>query len=143
MTAAPAPGRLATLRRLAFLLYTLCLLVATLWPKLKLPGPEGTDKVTHLLAFGLWTFLFVWAGWFGPPISRRNLLLAALVAPLFAGADELAQLVPAMHRTCAWDDYAANLIGIAIGLAAAVVPALRRGKIEAPAPPPGPEATRG
>jgi hypothetical protein len=126
-----------------FLLYTLALLVATLWPKLKVPGPEGTDKVTHFAAFGLWTFLFVWAGWFGPPASRRNVLLSALVAPIFAGADELAQIVPALHRTCAWDDYAANLTGIATGLLAGLALGLRRGKIQAPAPDPGPEPSRG
>jgi hypothetical protein len=134
------PARLVpvTLRRAAFLLYTLALLVATLWPRLRLPGPEGTDKVTHALAFALWTFGLVFASWFGPLGSRRNLLSAAVIAPLFAGMDELAQLIPGIHRTCAWNDYAANIVGIAIGLALGLAPGLGRAKIDPPAPA-GPE----
>jgi hypothetical protein len=139
LNALPARG----LRRAAFLLFTLALIVATLWPRLKLPGPENTDKVTHVLAFGLWTLLLVLASYTGPLGSRRNLLGSALIAPIFAGADELAQLLPGVHRTCAWDDYAANLIGIAIGLGAGLALGLGRGKIASPARTPGPEPSRG
>ena len=140
-----ADPRTRSVRRVAFLLCTAVLLLATLWPKLKVPGPEGTDKVSHFLAFGTWTFLFILASYFGPLGSRRNLFAVALIAPVFAGADELAQLIPGVHRTCSWEDYAANANGIAIGLGAGLAAGLRRGKIDTAAPGggPGPEPSRG
>ena len=40
--------------RLAFWVYAAALFTATHWPKLEVPGPEGSDKVIHVGAFGTW-----------------------------------------------------------------------------------------
>jgi hypothetical protein len=98
--------------RLIFWLYAAILFTATHWPRLEMPGPEGSDKVIHIGAFGMWMLLAATQGWFGAPVSDRNLLRTMLVAAAYAGTDEGLQAIPFVHRTCALDDYAANAIGI-------------------------------
>src|SRR5262249_40702268 len=82
------------------------------WPKLELPGPEGSDKIVHALAFGTWMVIASAQGWFGTPLSDRNLLRTLLVSAAYGAADEGLQAIPFVHRTAALDDYAANAGGI-------------------------------
>jgi hypothetical protein len=110
----PAPRRPRTLFRAAFWVYALTLFTFTHWPKLTVPGPEGTDKTLHVLAFAGWTGLAVLCGWFGRPLSVRNLLLTGLIAAANSAVDELLQAIPFVNRSCEWADARANLLGVAI-----------------------------
>jgi hypothetical protein len=109
--------------RLAFWMYAAALFTATHWPKLELPAPEGGDKVVHVIVFGAWMVIASAQGWFGRPLSDRNLLRTLLVAAAYAAADEGLQAIPFIRRTAALDDYAANAVGVM--LAALVLLALR------------------
>ena len=133
----PAPGdsrgldtavRRRRLARTTFWCYAGLLFTATHWPRLELPGPEGSDKVIHIGAFGTWMLLATACGWFDEPLTDRNILRTLLVAAAYAGADESLQAIPFEHRTAALDDYGANVIGITLaGLALIVYGASRRG----------------
>lgn len=105
------PGR--RLRRLAFWLYAPLLFLGTHWPALKLPeGPRRPDLWVHMTIFGLWAGLLIAAGYFGKPLSTRNIAVVALVGVAYAAIDESTQAIPALKRTAAWDDYAFNCLGI-------------------------------
>jgi VanZ family protein len=108
----PAPERRRRLTRLAFWIYAAILFTGTHWPNLKSPGPEGSDKIIHIGAFGTWMLLATAYGWFGRPLSDRNILRTLLLAGAYAATDEGLQAIPFVHRTAALDDYAANCIGI-------------------------------
>jgi hypothetical protein len=108
----PAALRRRRLLKFAFWFYALLLFTGTHWPHLHAPGPEGTDKFIHIGAFGAWMLIAALQGWFGPPLSDRNLLRTLFVAAAYGGADEGLQAIPFVHRTCALDDYAANAIGV-------------------------------
>jgi hypothetical protein len=113
--------------RWAFRAYTAALLTVTLWPKLRVPNAvPRTDLVAHMIGFGLWTLLLLLCGAFGRVWSVRNVALSALVGVAFSGIDELLQLIPFIHRTCAWDDFGADCLGVAIVLGAALVIVARR-----------------
>src|SRR4051812_40045606 len=104
-----AGGPDAVLRRrrlwkLAFWLYAAALFTGTHWPKLELPGPEGSDKVIHVLALGAWMVIASAQGWFGAPLSDRNLLRTLLASAAYAAVDEGLQAIPFVHRTAALDD---------------------------------------
>jgi VanZ family protein len=108
--------------RWLFLGYSLVLIVLTLWPALKVPEiVHRSDLVAHLSFFGAFTTLAIASGFFGPVFSRRNISLAWIACAAFAGIDEGLQAIPALNRTCAWDDMAANTMGT---LAAALLMAL-------------------
>ncbi|MFZ4428781.1 MAG: VanZ family protein [Phycisphaerales bacterium] len=93
--------------------YALVVAAFTLWPALKVPMPvPRSDLIIHLVCFGLLGLLVIAAGLFGPAFSRRNLLVACIVATAFAALDEGLQAIPFLNRTCAWDDMAANVMGI-------------------------------
>lgn len=129
------PARLTSLtaRRAAFWAFTAALFTATHWPKARLPGPPNTDKVLHVLVFGAWTFLFALTGYLRPIRRPATLLAVGLIAAAWAGLDELLQEIPAIHRDATLRDYIADLIGVALGLAAAAIIAPL---IAEPPPPP-------
>jgi hypothetical protein len=116
--------RLRRVWRAAFWVYAAAVFTGTHWPKLEMPGPEGSDKVVHVLVFGAWMVVASAQGWFGAPLSDRNLLRTLLVAAAYAAADEGLQAIPSVHRTAALDDYAANAMGIMLAALALLV--LRR-----------------
>ena len=111
-------GRVTSLRlrRLVFWAYT-----ATHWPKAEIPGPPNTDKVLHVVVFGVWTVLFALAGYFRPVRRPAALVAIGLIAAAWAGVDELLQEIPFIHRHATIKDYIANLIGVGLGLAVAAV----------------------
>lgn len=93
--------------------YALLVAVVTLWPALKVPIPiPRSDLLAHMTFFGLLGLLAIAAGFFGPVFSRRNVLRSGLAAAIFAAGDESLQAIPFLNRTCAWDDMAANVMGI-------------------------------
>lgn len=110
-------------RRACFLAYALLLFIGTHWPKLTIPGGGRPDLFVHAAIFALWAALLIASGFFGPPLSRRNIALAALVAVAYAAVDEALQAIPWVRRNAAWDDWALDCAGIA--LAAVVAFAIR------------------
>lgn len=113
-------------RRGAFWLYAIALFTATHWPNLRIEGPiKRPDLIIHLAAFGLWTALLIAFAAFGPALSARNILACVGIAALYAAFDESTQAIPFLNRTAAWDDYAANLGGVAAACLIAMVVKLR------------------
>jgi hypothetical protein len=102
----------------AFAAFTLIACLGTLWPGLKIPGPDRLDLKAHFGTFGLWTFLCGLVGFFGHWRSRENIATACVAGIVFSAAIEALQAVPFIRRTCAWDDMGANAIGVLLGTAA-------------------------
>jgi hypothetical protein len=106
------PRRLRFLARAAFWSWALALFVGTHWPALTLPGTGRPDLFVHASIFGVWTALLIACGYFGPALSRRNLVLVLPVAVLYAALDEWLQGIPWVRRHAALDDWACNVLGI-------------------------------
>lgn len=73
-------------------------------------APPGTDKVVHVVLFAALALTGRAAG------ARTAPLVAALAA--YAGVSELLQALPALGRSATALDLAADLAGIALGIAA-------------------------
>ncbi|MGH7244222.1 MAG: VanZ family protein [Phycisphaerales bacterium] len=100
-----------------FAVYALALFAGTHWPNLQLHGPvERTDLWVHLFAFGTWAALAATCRFFGPMCSARNLTLTWILSVGYACIDEGLQAIPALGRTCAWDDLSFNTLGISIAI---------------------------
>ncbi|MBL0926747.1 MAG: hypothetical protein IBJ11_03725 [Phycisphaerales bacterium] len=114
--------------RRVFWLYAAALFTVTHWPALRVPIGDlpRPDLLQHLLAFGLWTFLLLRCGFFGPRDADRALAIGTAVAAAYAALDECSQGIPALQRLVAWDDLAANLLGVALGSSAAAALSRRR-----------------
>lgn len=114
-------------RRVLFGLYAAGLFTATHWPKVDIQGPlPRTDLWLHVGAFGAWTLLAIACGFFGPALSARNLLGCAVMGAAYAGVDEGLQALPFVQRTCAWDDFAADCLGVLLAIILAVTARIRR-----------------
>lgn len=119
--------RLATLLsatrlwRPVFFAYAALLFVGTHWPALHVdvPGVERPDLIVHLLVFGLWGVLFTLTAFAGPPGRPRAFAIALLLGLVYAAIDEGLQAIPALKRNAALDDYAANSLGLLLGMSAA------------------------
>lgn len=107
--------------RTTFWVYAAALFVATHWPKLTLPASGRPDIYVHALVFAVWTGLLISAGFFGPALSARNIVSAWAIAAVWSGIDEALQAVPFIRRNAAWDDWAANLAGVTLAGAAALI----------------------
>lgn len=117
------PGARASVRSLlafAFGAYVGFQFVMTHWPGLAVPGPGRPDLVVHFAVFGTWNALLIACGCFGPRLSLRNIAVSTLIASLWAAFDEGSQIVPAIRRVAAWDDYGANIAGIQIAAVIAI-----------------------
>jgi hypothetical protein len=114
-------GRVRLLFRVAFAIFVPTLYIATHWPKLELPGEGRPDLVVHVVAFGLWTTLIIGCGFFGPALSGRNIAASLAVATAYAAFDEATQAIPWIRRHAAVDDFAANLLGVLLACAGAVL----------------------
>lgn len=104
-----------TLVRIAWIIYALGLCTATHWPGIVIDGPiPRTDIVIHLVCFGGWTALFIACGFFGPPLSRRNILRSWVIAAIYCIIDEVTQGIPGINRVVDPMDALANLAGTTI-----------------------------
>jgi hypothetical protein len=108
-----------SLVRATFFLYALVLFIGTHWPALKINAPGRPDLLVHAAIFSLWTLLLIACGFFGPVLSRRNILTALPVAIVYAAIDESLQAIPWIRRTAALDDYLMNVTGIVAAAALA------------------------
>jgi len=106
------PARWA--RRTVFILYAIALFLGTHWPQLDLGEPpvDHFDKFLHFGAFAGWSLLLAACGFFGAPLSKRNLAWCLPIALVYAGLDELLQAIPALNRHASWWDYGANTAGV-------------------------------
>ena len=109
------------------MVYAALTATATHWPKLELPLPSmRPDILIHMFVFGLWTLACVFAAFFGPALSRRNILLAGLVSLAYSAVDELTQGIPGINRVVGLDDALANAAGVFVAVIACVYVARRR-----------------
>lgn len=99
-------------RRAVFLIVPVLSFVATHWPRLQLLGGDSpTDKLAHALNGGVLSVLLWQSGW----IRRIRVALPTMVA--WATIDELSQGIPGLGRTVDFDDWLADVAGIAIAFA--------------------------
>ena len=90
-----------------------------------LPGPSFpesdvpfTDKWTHWLMYGTWTFVVLWEAGkrkTAHPVGRTVLILFLVAA--WSGLMELAQTYLTTTRSGEWMDLAANIVGVICGWA--------------------------
>ncbi len=115
--------RSATGARIAFFIYALIIATLTHWPQLQMPemGLTRSDLVVHIGVFGLWTILFIRCAWFGPAASARNIALGGLCSLVYAGLDEATQGLPGIRRFVGWDDFSANMLGVATGVTTVLI----------------------
>jgi len=83
-------------------------LVATHWPRLRLSSEAPSDKVLHAVTYGVLTLLVWRTTWF----ARWWHLVAAMV--VFASIDEWTQSLRPFLRHTSWNDWIADLVGIAV-----------------------------
>ena len=72
------------------------------------PSPYGVDKLVHGGVFLALALTGSWAG------MRRTAL--AVVLPVYAAASELIQTIPALQRDGSIADWAADAVGVLLGL---------------------------
>ena len=90
------------------LIVTTVLTVAMLWPiNLPPPGPDGSDKVVHLIAFAALAFPLARTGRFG-------------LVPVFVGASAFGGIIeviqPSFGRSADMQDWIADIAGVALGI---------------------------
>jgi hypothetical protein len=126
----PPGGGHRRLWRTAFIVYAMALLIALLWPALQVPAViPRPDLIAHGATFGAFTWL-AWRALCESGLSHgRALLLAVLGGIAFGGATELLQAIPIIRRTCAWDDFFADDLGVALGALAAWVTVVLRKRL--------------
>ena len=104
------------LRIAAFAGFAVLLFIGTHWPQLRIEGPiPRPDLVMHLVVFGGWSLLLCITGLFGEPGSISTAVKCLLVGVVYAAFDESTQLIPALGRYAALDDYLFNVIGLTLG----------------------------
>ena len=111
-----------------FWLYVLLVYFLTHAPGVRIEGPiPRPDLIVHMTVFGLWTALCIACGFFGRMWSARNIVFSGMVALAYSAFDEGTQVIPALNRVAAWDDWFANAAGVgAVSVAALVIARLRR-----------------
>ncbi len=96
--------------------YWLFLFLSTHLPQLTLPG-AGSDKITHVVGFGLLALLFwKFCESFGRPLPDWFVLAAAIVLAAYAALDEWTQQF--VGRGTDWQDWLADTVGIGLALGA-------------------------
>lgn len=108
--------------RWVFAAYAGALFIGTHWPALEVHGPvPRSDLWVHVAVFCVWTLLLIRCGFFAPATARRNILLSVAAGACYAAIDEGLQAIPAIRRNAAWDDFAADLCGVLLAGAIAVM----------------------
>lgn len=115
-------------RRTAFFVYAAVIATLTHWPGLRIEGPvPRPDLFVHAGVFGLWTLAAIAAEWFGPWREPRAIAASMILAAGYAAADEWTQQF--VGRVTTLDDFAANLLGVALAGPAALAGAAILGRV--------------
>ena len=81
----------------------LTLTVAMLWPlDQPPPGPEGSDKPAHFIAFAALAF----------PLARTDRIG---LLPVFIGMSTIELIQPSFNRCADVNDWVADVVGVALG----------------------------
>ena len=88
-------------------------------PPAQAPEMGNADKLLHLTAFTLLAFLVSSSLLFIKRWNRISILSGMVVLAIYAGFDELTQLL--VGRTASWKDWQADLIGILAGTVACAI----------------------
>jgi len=117
LVAALLGPRFRGVRMAGFAVYAAILFTGTHWPALDIRTDviERPDLAVHFVAFGLWTLALWQSGLVGDPLRMGTVARCVPIGVVYAAIDEGLQAIPALRRTCAWDDYAFNCIGVLIG----------------------------
>lgn len=109
--------RLASRARTLAIVYVVILFTATHVPTPTTFGFSWMDKVEHFCAYSTLT-LFVLVGWelTVGELQAKHYFAMWLAGTFYAAFDEITQIP--VGRTCDVNDWAADLLGIAIGLIA-------------------------
>lgn len=108
------------------LIYFAALTTGTHWPGLRIgsPGPIPMDKILHALAFcglsGLLMLTRLLDRTSPRAFVQRNIWRCAAAAAAVAAIDEITQALPGQDRFPGWDDYAADVVGIAVAVMVAL-----------------------
>jgi len=97
------------------ILFTAAVLVFTHLPQETMPSllqKDGVDKLEHVLAYGVITFLFLIS--FRTSPTMLSALLLFLAVSVIGAFDELTQ--PFVNRTASVTDLAADIVGILTAL---------------------------
>ena len=95
------------------LIVTAVLTVAMLWPiNQPPPGPDGSDKMVHLIAFAALAFPLARTG-------RIGLIPVFIGAGAFGGLIELIQ--PSFGRSADMQDWLADIAGVGLGIVLALL----------------------
>jgi membrane associated rhomboid family serine protease len=95
------------------LIFTAVLTVAMLWPiNQPPPGPDGSDKLVHLIAFAALAFPLARTGRFG-------LVPVFVCASVFGGLIEVIQ--PFFGRSADMQDWIADIAGVVFGIVLALL----------------------
>ncbi len=122
--------------RRVVVLYWLALTAGTHWPSLRVgrPGPIPVDKILHALAFCGLAGLLMLTRWLdrraAAAFSARNIHRCTALTLLLAALDEVTQTWGRLDRFARWDDFAADVAGIALAWIVAILlfrPAARHG----------------
>jgi hypothetical protein len=129
------------LARLAFWCFALLVFVSTHWPNLKVASEDipRVDIAIHAPTFGVWALLLIGTGYFArgarDPLAEsrglrgwlaivlrpRAVVTSGLAAFAYSIFDESTQAIPGLGRTAAWDDFAANTVGIVVAIVVSLV----------------------
>lgn len=124
-----SPGAVRRAVRIFFFGFAALLAFGTHWPSLRLPEPGGftrMDLLLHAGAFFVWTSLLTACGFFGAPLTRRNIAASAVIGAVYAALDEGTQAIPGLHRHVGLDDLLMNWTGVALGAGGAALAALAK-----------------
>ena len=115
---------LAPLVRVVTAVYWVAMCVGTHVPNPPDVVPTNvSDTWLHLGAYLGLAVLLVGSLAVSRPVSRRDAIRVWLVAVSYGALDELAQMIPVLHRSAEWKDLGADAVGAAVGAAAGLVAA--------------------
>lgn len=77
---------------------------------------QVSDTWLHLAAYLGLAVLLVQGVAVGRPVCRRDAVRLWGVAVVYGALDEVTQMVPVLHRTAEWKDWAADVAGAAVGV---------------------------